>query len=320
MRRNARVLSGVLLLGLLLAPEGWAQRTRGTEQDADPTTSRGTDNTCGYAGDGEVSHTPTHIHVTRPYHFTATLSHSSLGAAVQCDEPSIGTGACRPGTDSNDCARQNSCAHAHDGVCDEPGPWEGHTGLCEHGTDSDDCCPEHAHSVPPRNGRTAVCACNANYIVNDAMQECQPGSRASSSSGAAQRQQCDARCEELEDNEAIQICHEDCAYQAQATSPLVSLLVLVLLIGVLFFPCIVFGIAHVCCIRDQRKDGRQPVPHAWTICSSLFVTALLCTWFPYISILWLVLPFCMVAPFCMDQCCKSARPPLPRRNHAWSRI
>jgi hypothetical protein len=86
--------------------------------------------------------------------------------------------------------------------------------------------------------------------------------------------------------------------------------VMIALMGILFFPCIVFGIAHTCCIRDQRKDGRQPVPQAWTICTSLFVTALLCTWFPVISILWLILPFCMVAPFCFDQCCKScAHPP-----------
>ena len=56
----------------------------------------------------------------------------------ECDEP----GLCRTGTDTTDCEGPDSCEHAHDGECDEPG-------LCRTGTDTTDCegpdsC-EHAH-------------------------------------------------------------------------------------------------------------------------------------------------------------------------------
>ncbi len=221
----------------------------------------------------------------------------------ECDDEETGTGACLPNTDTSDCERQHSCAYAHDGECDEPG-W-GAGGRCESGTDSDDCCPPHAHTAANR----MQCACNANYHVDRAAQQCRPGSP-SPAPASVSRQECDQRCQELEDAEAVELCHDDCQLNDANHNPIVALVVMIALMGILFFPCIVFGIAHTCCIRDQRKDGRQPVPQAWTICTSLFVTALLCTWFPVISILWLILPFCMVAPFCFDQCCKScAHPP-----------
>jgi hypothetical protein len=263
--RGRKALCILAVLAALLAPEGRAQ------SGSSSSSSHGTDS-CRYAHDGE------------------------------CDEPAHGTGACATSTDSEDCdVTQNSCTYAHDGECDEPGPahW-GRTNRCSSGTDSDDCCPAHAHSSAGRMS----CACNFNYRVDSATQTCVPASPTPAAGGPnAARQACDADCEDLEDDEAIQLCHDDCELQGAHASALVSLLVLLLLTILLFFPCIVFGFAHMCCIRDQRKDGRQPVPQAWTICTSLFVTALLCTWFPVISILWLILPFFMVAPFCMDQCC-----------------
>ena len=269
---------GVLAVALLLAPAGWAQSAATTREGASEPAA-GT-NTCRYADDGE------------------------------CDEPAAGTGACSPHTDTNDCLRQHSCAYAHDGECDEPGPssWRGRTSRCNAGTDSDDCCPAHAHSSVNR----LQCACNANYHVDQGTQTCQVGGSSPVPPPTVTREQCDRRCEEVEDAEAVELCHDNCAFR-DSQSPLVALIIMIILLGVLFFPCIVFGVAHGCCIRDQRKSGRQPVAQAWTICTSLFVTALLCTWFPTISILWVILPFCMVAPFCFDQCCKSIAS-LPSRS------
>lgn len=209
----------------------------------------------------------------------------------ECDEPAAGTGACPPQSDTLDCERQHSCQWAHDGVCDEPGPsaW-GRNNRCLAGTDSDDCCPAHAHTAANR----LQCTCNANYHVDEATNSCQPGSQMSPAN--SQRiEQCKADCEDLEELEAIDTCQSECGMCTLC--PLAGL-------ALLFFPCMVFGFAHMCCIRDQAKDGRQPVPQAWTICTSLFVTALISLWFPLSQILWVVLPFCMVAPFCMDQCCE----------------
>jgi hypothetical protein len=56
-----------------------------------------------------------------------------------CDEPGIGTGLCSAGTDTADCstpASANSCRYAHDGECDHPGLG---TGSCPPNTDQDDC-------------------------------------------------------------------------------------------------------------------------------------------------------------------------------------
>lgn len=61
---------------------------------------------------------------------------------MECDEPGVGTGACPAGTDRSDCWRimsgeeDNSCQWAHDGECDEPRLG---TGVCTQGTDLADC-------------------------------------------------------------------------------------------------------------------------------------------------------------------------------------
>ncbi|MEQ8403640.1 MAG: trypsin-like serine protease [Oceanicaulis sp.] len=60
----------------------------------------------------------------------------------ECDEPGLGTGACRAGADHSDCWRiatgqeDDSCQFANDGECDEPGFG---TGACTQGTDRSDC-------------------------------------------------------------------------------------------------------------------------------------------------------------------------------------
>ncbi len=60
----------------------------------------------------------------------------------ECDEPGVGTGACASGTDRSDCYRimngieDDSCQWARDGECDEPGFG---TGACTQGTDLTDC-------------------------------------------------------------------------------------------------------------------------------------------------------------------------------------
>lgn len=59
----------------------------------------------------------------------------------ECDDPDIGTGACRPGTDVSDCralrtGENDSCRWARDHECDEPNFG---TGACVQGTDRSDC-------------------------------------------------------------------------------------------------------------------------------------------------------------------------------------
>ncbi|PWE18632.1 peptidase S1 [Marinicauda salina] len=60
----------------------------------------------------------------------------------ECDEPGVGTGACRAGTDHSDCWRimtgreDDSCRWSNDGECDEP---RFGTGACTQGTDLSDC-------------------------------------------------------------------------------------------------------------------------------------------------------------------------------------
>ena len=59
----------------------------------------------------------------------------------ECDEPDIGTGACRMGTDYSDCVHlrtreDDSCQYHGDGECDEPNFG---TGACTQGTDRTDC-------------------------------------------------------------------------------------------------------------------------------------------------------------------------------------
>lgn len=61
---------------------------------------------------------------------------------LECDEPGVGTGACPAGTDYSDCWRimtgqeDNSCQWANDGECDEP---RFGTGVCTQGSDRNDC-------------------------------------------------------------------------------------------------------------------------------------------------------------------------------------
>ena len=122
----------------------------------------------------------------------------------ECDDPDIGSGACLPQTDWNDCSRMNSCPYAHDGECDEPSPYRS-DGNCDRGTDSDDCCPSHAHETSH-----ARCVCNANYHVDNTGLACQSDySRHTTSLGA-----CDDRCgESSEDVTAAAACHDSCFYQ-----------------------------------------------------------------------------------------------------------
>lgn len=59
----------------------------------------------------------------------------------ECDDPGIGTGACRQGTDRSDCqylinGESDACQWANDGECDEPGIG---TGACPNGSDRTDC-------------------------------------------------------------------------------------------------------------------------------------------------------------------------------------
>lgn len=60
----------------------------------------------------------------------------------ECDEPTIGTGLCRTGTDNSDCRRlragieDDSCQYANDGECDEPRIG---TDSCVQATDATDC-------------------------------------------------------------------------------------------------------------------------------------------------------------------------------------
>lgn len=60
----------------------------------------------------------------------------------ECDQPGVGTGACEAGTDYSDCWRimtgreDDSCQWANDGECDEPSFG---TGACTQGTDLSDC-------------------------------------------------------------------------------------------------------------------------------------------------------------------------------------
>lgn len=79
---------------------------------------------------------------TRPaggYRGDDTCQHANDG---ECDDPGIGTGACRVGTDYSDCWRiaegveDNSCQWANDNECDEPGFG---TGACTQATDLNDC-------------------------------------------------------------------------------------------------------------------------------------------------------------------------------------
>ncbi len=82
----------------------------------------------------------------------------------ECDEPDIGTGACRMGTDYSDCrhlrdGEDDSCRYARDGECDEPNFG---TGACTQGTDRTDC-----GSISWMRNQTDACATSFNGICEE---------------------------------------------------------------------------------------------------------------------------------------------------------
>ncbi len=82
----------------------------------------------------------------------------------ECDDPDIGTGACRQGTDYSDCralheGENDSCRWARDGECDEPNFG---TGACTQGTDRTDC-----GSISWMRNQTDACATSFNGICEE---------------------------------------------------------------------------------------------------------------------------------------------------------
>lgn len=76
------------------------------------------------------------------------------------------------------------------------------------------------------------------------------------------------------------------------------------LIGIaMCFPCIVYGCAHSLCIDKRLKERQErPTSCAWTVCILLFVVAFCSTFLGLLGILWFILPFFMIIPFCCDSC------------------
>ncbi len=82
----------------------------------------------------------------------------------ECDDPDIGTGACRQGTDFSDCralreGENDSCQWARDGECDEPNFG---TGACTQGTDRTDC-----GAISWMRNQTDACATSFNGICEE---------------------------------------------------------------------------------------------------------------------------------------------------------
>jgi protease YdgD len=82
----------------------------------------------------------------------------------ECDDPDIGTGACRMGTDYSDCrhlraGEDDSCRWARDGECDEPNFG---TGACVQGTDRTDC-----GQISWMRNQTDACATSFNGICEE---------------------------------------------------------------------------------------------------------------------------------------------------------
>lgn len=83
----------------------------------------------------------------------------------ECDDPGIGTGACRAGTDYSDCWRiatgveDDSCRWANDGECDEP---HFGTGACTQATDRTDC-----GAVAYLRNQTDACRFAFNDVCNE---------------------------------------------------------------------------------------------------------------------------------------------------------
>lgn len=103
----------------------------------------------------------------------------------ECDDPDIGTGACRLGTDFSDCRRMragaedDSCRWARDGECDEPNFG---TGACVQGSDRTDC-----GDVSWMRNQTDRCATSFNGICEE------PGRGNSSCAARSDRTDCHGR-------------------------------------------------------------------------------------------------------------------------------
>jgi hypothetical protein len=79
---------------------------------------------------------------------------------------------------------------------------------------------------------------------------------------------------------------------------LVFYVILMAIIG--FFPCLVFCCAHQQCIKNHSMKGEKPTCCAWSVC--LIVFALTVFTSLGVGITWLILPFFMIIPFCLDSC------------------
>ncbi len=102
----------------------------------------------------------------------------------ECDEPDVGTGACRQGTDYSDCRAiragdDNSCRWANDHECDEPNFG---TGACVQGTDRNDC-----GEIAWMRNQTDSCA----TAFNGACEE--PGQGSGSCAARSDRSDCRGR-------------------------------------------------------------------------------------------------------------------------------
>jgi len=85
-----------------------------------------------------------------------------------------------------------------------------------------------------------------------------------------------------------------------AASGITVIFLLILYFFIAFFPCIVFLCAWNQCISDHQKRGEQPTCCAWATCLIIFGVTCLTTL--GVGIPWLILPFFMIIPFCMDSC------------------
>jgi len=100
---------------------------------------------------------------TSTYQGNDTCQHANDG---ECDDPGLGTGACTQGTDYSDCWRladgveDDTCQWANDGECDEPLGLG--TGACPQATDYSDC-----RNVVHLRGRDDSCATAFNDICEE---------------------------------------------------------------------------------------------------------------------------------------------------------
>jgi protease YdgD len=103
----------------------------------------------------------------------------------ECDDPDIGTGACRLGTDYSDCRRlregreDDSCRWARDGECDEPNFG---TGACVQGSDRTDC-----GDIAWMRNQTDSCATAFNNVCEE------PGRGSGSCAARSDRADCHGR-------------------------------------------------------------------------------------------------------------------------------